>query len=126
MKQQLNRLPFKDRTIEKIRDAMLVDRVIQYCKGTVELTNGQLTAHLKLLDKVLPSLKQVESNITIDHNSLSIHDLNGRLASLGHNPDDVWKSLNNNKIIDIKPEPVIQSEPINQTVDKIESDSQSD
>ena len=120
MNQQLNRLPFKDRTIEKIRDAMLVDRVIQYCKGTVELTNGQLTAHLKLLDKVLPSLKQVESNITIDHNSLSIHDLNGRLASLGHN------SLNNNKIIDIKPEPIIQSEPTNQTVDKIESIEQSD
>ena len=126
MKQQLNRLPFKERSIQKIKDAMLLDNLLKYCNGVIDLTNGQLTAHLKLVGKILPDLQAVQHDVSIEHTSLSIHDLNGRLASLGHNPDDVWKSLNNNKIIDIKPEPIIQSEPINQTVDKIESDSQSD
>ena len=118
--------PLHERWRDRISKAKILERVIKYIDGELDMTNGQLTASLKIIDKMMPNLKHIEHSGMIEHHQMSIHDLNARLSALGHNPDEVWNQLNDNRIIDIRPEPVEQLEPselpVDNPVENIEPD----
>jgi len=54
---------FTRRTRERIQAAKVTDRLIQGFNGEVELSRDQIRIGLKLMDKVLPSLKAVEVEV---------------------------------------------------------------
>lgn len=55
-----NETPYKERLREKIRTAMVLDRLIKGYMGEVELSATQARIGLQLLNKMLPDLKAVE------------------------------------------------------------------
>ena len=91
---------FKERSIEKIKNGMLLDRIIKFCHGQLELTGKQVDTHLKLINKVLPDLQAVQHNVDVNHNVVDIHTLNARLSALGHDPQSVFAAISNNQPID--------------------------
>ena len=127
----MGRIAYKDehkslheRWRDRISKGNILDRLMKHFDGEVDLTPSQVTVGLKIFDKMIPSLKHIEHSGMIEHHQMSIHDLNARLSALGHNPDEIWKQLNNNKVIDLKPEPVDQLEPSDiQPVEEIEPGS---
>ena len=52
--------PQKERMVEKILAAQVLDRMIKHLDGEVELTTSQANVGMKLLAKILPDLKHVE------------------------------------------------------------------
>lgn len=56
----------KQRTIEKIKVGVILDRLMKHFAGEVEMSSTQVTVGLALLKKVLPDLKQ--SDQTVTHN----------------------------------------------------------
>ena len=56
----------KQRTIEKIRVGVILDRLMKHFMGEIEMSATQVSTGLALLKKVLPDLKQ--SDQTVTHN----------------------------------------------------------
>ncbi len=63
---KLDRLPHKQRTIEKIQNAKIVDRLIDHFNGKVELTQSQCNVGIALIKKHLPDMKAVEHSGSIE------------------------------------------------------------
>ena len=55
-----NRLPHKQRSIEKIRNAKVLERLIKHFNGEIELSTTQTNVGLSLIKKYLPDQKAVE------------------------------------------------------------------
>ena len=53
----------KERSIEKIRNGNILDRLIKHVNGELELSATQCTTGIALLKKHLPDTKAVEMNI---------------------------------------------------------------
>lgn len=60
-------LPHSDRTREKIRASMLLNRLEKFVEGKVKMNAPQVTAALGLLKKVVPDLQAVTHDGNIDH-----------------------------------------------------------
>jgi hypothetical protein len=54
----------QERTRQKIADSGVVDRVIQCMNGALEMSQGQISIALKLIDKLVPNLQSVEQEVT--------------------------------------------------------------
>lgn len=69
------------RTREKIRAAKLLDRVISFIKGDLKMTNKQVDAALRLINKISPDLKAVEVELKDDKSAqeMTIADLARRI-----------------------------------------------
>ena len=52
--------PWEDSVRQKIKTSMLVNRLMDYVKGDVQLDSGQVTAALGLMKKTLPDLAAVQ------------------------------------------------------------------
>jgi len=57
------RSPHKARTIEKIRNAKVLERLIKHFKGELELSASQVNVGLNLIKKYIPDTKSVEMKI---------------------------------------------------------------
>lgn len=59
----------RQRSIQKIKDALLVDRLIKHALGEVEMSASQVNAARVLLNKTFPDLKAVEHSgeSTVQH-----------------------------------------------------------
>ena len=97
---QLNRVSFKERSIEKIKNSQVLDRLLKYCDGTYTMEAKCVDAHFKILDKVLPNLMSQSVTVDVNHNLVDIHTLNARLAALGHDPETVFKRISTNQVIE--------------------------
>lgn len=54
----------QERVRAKIADAKVVERLVKGFMGDVELTGSQVAIGLKFLDKLVPNLQSVETEIT--------------------------------------------------------------
>lgn len=61
--------PWDDKVRAKIRTSMLVNRLTDFVKGSVDLAPAQVTAALGLLKKTLPDLSasEITGNLGIRH-----------------------------------------------------------
>lgn len=57
----------KQRTIERIRSANLVHRLLQFVRGEIEMSSVQVRAALALINKTLPDLKAIEHSGEVTH-----------------------------------------------------------
>lgn len=55
-----NRLPPKERTIEKIKAGMVLERLLNHVNGKLDLTSTQCTVGIALLKKYIPDMKSIE------------------------------------------------------------------
>ena len=62
-----NRAPHKERTIEKIRNAKVLERLLKHFNGELELSATQVNVGLSLIKKYLPDLKAVEHTGEVNH-----------------------------------------------------------
>ena len=58
-------LSHSDKTRERIKTSMLINRLTSFIEGEVELNSAQVTAALGLMKKTLPDLSSVDSNVDI-------------------------------------------------------------
>ena len=65
-----NRQPHKQRSIEKIRNAKVLERLIKHFNGELELSATQVNVGLSLIKKLIPDLKQTEHTGTIEHKNV--------------------------------------------------------
>ena len=114
------RITFTQRSIEKIKNGRLLDNLMKYCNGKLELTGKQVDCHLRLINKVLPDLQSVQHDVSINNQSLNMYDLNARLASLGHDPEAIWSRLSTNKPLVIEHDPISTSDSID-AIDSVET-----
>jgi len=63
-----NRLPHKQRSIEKIKNGMVLERLLGHVNGEVELSSTQVSAGIALLKKYLPDTKAIEHGGEVNHN----------------------------------------------------------
>lgn len=61
------RLYHPDEVRAKIQTSQIVNRLNDYVFGKIELTKGQVSAALGLLNKVIPNLASVEVSGEIEH-----------------------------------------------------------
>jgi len=57
-----------DKTRERIKTSMLINRLTSFVEGTVELSPAQVTAALGLMKKTLPDLQAVELAASVEQN----------------------------------------------------------
>lgn len=62
------KLMHSDKTRERIKASMLLNRLEKFVEGEVELSPAQVTAALGLLKKVVPDLQAVTLDGNVDHN----------------------------------------------------------
>ena len=98
-----------ERWRKRLSDSGVLDRLLSYYNGKIELSNGQVMLGIKFMDKLLPTLKQVEINATVEHKQLTKLELEQRLLMLGRDPKEIWNQLNPN-IIESVAVPVRESE----------------
>ena len=79
---------------------MLVDDLVKFCKGHLDLTPTQVQCSLKLVGKFMPDLQASSVEVNHNHNLVDIHTLNARLAALGHDPETVFKRISTNQVIE--------------------------
>ena len=91
----------------KISSSHILHRLVQYSEGRIDMEPARAMVGLKLIDKILPSLKQIEVNNTHDISKLAKYELDARMIALGHNPKHVWQSIDQPKVID-----VVEAEPV--------------
>lgn len=60
-------LMHSDRTRERIKASMLLNRLEKFVEGEVELNAAQVSAALGLLKKVVPDLQAVSLDGQVDH-----------------------------------------------------------
>ena len=58
-------LSHSDKTRERIKTSMLINRLTSFVEGTVELSPAQVTAALGLMKKTLPDLSAIDG--TMEH-----------------------------------------------------------
>jgi hypothetical protein len=87
---------------KKIAASSILPKLIDFAEGRTEMTPAQAATGLKLVGKILPDLQSISHDVTVDHKSLSVHELNGRLASLGYDPQQVWNQLNGKDFKDVQ------------------------
>lgn len=86
---------------DKIRNAQLVDKLLKFIAGDLDMTGKQVDAALKLLNKTIPDLKAIEVRGTITHKAeLTRESLDQQLRSLGLDPTAEWKRLQNQPVIE--------------------------
>ena len=107
----LQRASVLERTKKKIVDANLVADLIKYCKGELEMTQGQATTALRLIGKWMPDLQASSVEVTHNHNVMDVHNLTARLAALGHDPATVFKRISTGQVIEPE-KTIIESDPI--------------
>ena len=95
--QRVDTVGIAERMRLRIQSSNMLDRLIRHVTDELEMSATQCQVALKLVGKILPDLKQVEVNATVEHKSLNIHELNGRLIALGRDPQSVWDSLDTMK-----------------------------
>ena len=108
-KRPLQRASLLERTKQKIIDAMLVDDLVKFVKGEIEMTSTQANTALRLVNKFMPDLQAVQHDVSVNHNVQDIHTLNAKLSALGHDPNQVWQSIANNQPVTIK---TIEQDPV--------------
>jgi hypothetical protein len=59
-------LSHSDKTRERIKTSMLINRLQSFVEGTVELTAPQVTAALGLIKKTLPDLQAIEHSGAVE------------------------------------------------------------
>ena len=86
---------FSDRSRDHIQASKILDRLVDHFKGKLTLTSSQIVVGLKLINKVLPDLKQTELNAVIEHHIPdTFESLNTMLISQGvENPELEWDQL---------------------------------
>ena len=81
------REPHKQRTSEKIQNAMIVDRLVDHFNGRVELSQSQVNVGLGLIKKYLPDIKAIE------HGGEVKHDVDVSLKSAGNIAKAIAKAI---------------------------------
>ena len=62
------RQPHKQRTIEKIQNAKVLERLIKHFNGDLKLSQTQITVGINLIKKYIPDLKAIEHGGEMTHN----------------------------------------------------------
>ena len=102
---------YQERMRTKIRHSSILPKLIKFSEGSIEMTPAQAATGLKLIGKVIPDLQSTTHEVAINHNTLNIHELNGRLASLGYDATTIWNQLNGKQVPVIEHETISQDEP---------------
>ena len=84
-----------DRWRKRIEAANVMARLLKHYAGELDppMDQGQINIGLRLLDKVMPSLKSVDVSGRIEHTHMTRLELEGRLVAMGRDPNEVWQSL---------------------------------
>jgi hypothetical protein len=97
-------VPLHDRWKDRISRAKVLERLLKHYQGELDppMDQSQVTIGLRLLDKILPSLKAVDVSGRIEHQHLTRLELEARLIALGRDPADVWQQLEKRHTIEAK------------------------
>ena len=89
-----NRLSHKDRTLKKMSEAHIIDRLIQHFLGTLDppMDAGQINIGLRLANKLLPDLKAIEQTIKDDRKKSKL-EVDAALIANGIDPEKIWKQV---------------------------------
>jgi len=90
----------KQRSIQKIKAAGVLDRLLAFFNGEpdpktgepLKLTLAQVRVGMGLLGKTIPDLKAVEQTIK-DERAKTKADIDAMLVSRGLDPDEVWAQI---------------------------------
>ena len=87
-----NRLSHKDRTLKKMSEAHIIDRLIKHFLGELDppLDAGQINVGLRLANKLLPDLKAIEQTIKDDRKRTKA-EVDAALMANGIDPEEIWK-----------------------------------
>jgi hypothetical protein len=94
----MNDRPTAERWRERIRQANILDRLIKFANGEVEMTAAQAATGLKLIGKVLPDLQATTVTARVEHSSLSRDELEARLTQMGGDAGKMWESIAGHKL----------------------------
>lgn len=75
---------------KKIQAAQLVPKLIEFIDGEREMTAAQVQTALRLLNKVIPDVKQIEVTGKVDVN-VTRQEVEARLIEHGIDPEQVWQ-----------------------------------
>ena len=85
---------FSKRSRDHLKASHLLDRLIDHFHGKITLTSSQIVVGLKLINKVLPDLRQIDVTATVEHKvEITRETLTGQLVAMGHDPDKEWAQL---------------------------------
>lgn len=98
-----------DRWRAKISKSNMLDQLIQFAEGKIDMAPHRAGTILKMVGKILPDLQSVSIEASINHSDLSRLELDAKLIALGYNPQDAWdtiaKPVINHELITIDQEP---------------------
>lgn len=115
------RLAVADKWREKLKASNMVNCLIDFVDGKIDMAPHRAQTIVKLMGKFMPDLQSVALDIHVSGISLDRHELEARAHILGLNPANLWNDVNN--------QPVIEHQPINQDESddvSVESESESD
>lgn len=108
-----------DRWRAKISGSSILNQLILFAEGKIDMLPHRAATGIKLIGKILPDLQSVSIEASINHSDLNRLELDAKLIALGMDPLDTWKGLDkpiiNHHAIIIDQEP---DETINQPDDQ--------
>ena len=101
----VNRVDAATRWRKKLSDANVFDRLLKHFNNElrVPLTGSQVMLGIKLMGKVLPDLQSSTLDIQVNHQSMNRLELEARMMQMGIDVDKEWQTIDNMKVIDVKP-----------------------
>jgi hypothetical protein len=94
----MNDRPTAERWRERIRQANILDRLIKFANGDIDMSAAQAATGLKLIGKVLPDLQATTVTARVEHSSLSREELEARLTQMGGDAGKMWESIAGHKL----------------------------
>ena len=98
----------RDRWTKKIQSSQVLNQLILYADGKIDMTPARANACLRLVSKILPDLQSIQVDTNINYRDLNRLELEARMISLGYDPATVWKQLDN--VIEHESVPVINQD----------------
>jgi len=79
--------PHKQRSIEKIKNGQVLERLLKHVNGELDLSATQVTVGIALLKKYLPDTKAIE------HSGSTVHEVKLNVQSAKHIASAVRKGI---------------------------------
>ena len=110
MSTDVNRMQIADKWREKLKASNMLELLIQFVEGKIEMQPHRAQAILKLVGKFLPDLQATTLDITVNHKTMNRLELEARAHILGINPNDLWNSIDTMNVIEHEKVQLIQED----------------